>query len=248
MRLLNRKQVLAGIVTGLLSSLLSSVAFANNILTFEGFTKGTIIDDEYFLSHGVTVRGQNMDQSSNQYADNVAVIFDSTLSGTEDPDLQAPFYNTNNNNEILNPGNILIIHESPWECSNGINCGNSPDDEGSQPAGYFQIDFDQEVTLNSIDFFDINQGENGGDPNSKITLTGTQSYSDYYTPFTGGNNTWDTLNFNVMGVTSIKIRLKGSGAIDNINYSVTSVPTPSSLILFALGALGLAARRRLSAT
>jgi hypothetical protein len=46
-------------------------------------------------------------------------------------------------------------------------------------------------------------------------------------------------------VTSIKIRLKGSGAIDNINYTVTSVPAPASLILFALGALGLAARRRL---
>jgi hypothetical protein len=243
--MLSTKQILAGITAGLTVCMLSSTAFATNIITFEGFDNGQIIDDEYLMSDGVTIRGQNVDRIGNQYAHNVAVIFDSRLSGTEDGDLEAPFYNTNNNNEILDPGNILIIHESPGECSNGLDCGSSPDDEGSRPAGYFEIDFGQAVTLNSIDFFDINQGENSNHADSLITVTGTQTYANFYTPFTGVDNSWDTLNFNVMGVTSIKIKLRGSGAIDNINYTVTSVPAPASLILFALGALGLAARRRL---
>lgn len=238
---MNRKQLMAGIVTGLLSSILSSTAFANNIITFEGITKGTIIDDEYTLSDGVTINGYNVDRGAN----NMAVIFDTEAANTADPDLEAPFFNTNGQNlGTASPGNVLIIHEHPWEC-NGITCGDDPDDEGSRPAGYFDIMFDEAVTLNSIDFFDIESGENGNTVHNLITLYGTETYSPFYTPNTGGDNTWGRVNFNVMGVTSLRIKLHGSGAIDNINYTTTtSVPEPSTLILFGIAALGFLSSRR----
>jgi len=47
----------------------------------------------------------------------------------------------------------------------------------------------------------------------------------------------------VSGVSSMKISLYGSGAIDNINY--TKVPEPSTLAIFAFSIMGLASRRLL---
>ena len=227
------------LITALLGVLGSGFANANNIITFEGFNKGTIIDDEYAISHGVTIRGYNSDRN----ADNIAVVFDTLANNTADPDLEAPFYNTDGKNlGTANPGNVLIIHEHPGEC-NATSCGNDPDDEGSRPAGYFDLVFDQEVTLNSIDFFDVEAAENGNTWRNKITFTGSGSYSPMYTPATGGDNTWTRLDFNLVGVSSVRIRLGGSGAIDNINYSM-QVPTPSVFLMFAAGLVWLARRRR----
>lgn len=218
--------------------LLSSLAQANNIITFDGFNKGTIIDDEYAVSHGVTIRGYNRDRQ----ADNIAVIFDSNANQTADADLEAPFYNTDGKNlGVANPGNILIIHEHPNEC-NAVSCGNDPDDEGSRPAGYFDVVFDEQVTLNSIDFFDVEAAENGNTWRNKISFTGSGNYSSMYSPATGGNNTWTRLDFNLVGITSLRIRLGGSGAIDNINYSV-NVPTPSTFLLLLAGVAWLRMRR-----
>ncbi|MCB1691142.1 MAG: PEP-CTERM sorting domain-containing protein [Pseudomonadales bacterium] len=227
------------ILAGVFAAAISSAAHANNIITFEGFEKGRIIDNEY-ASQGVTIRGYNVDRQ----ADNVGVIFDTNDNWTADPDLEAPFYNVNGQNlGSLNPGNVLIIHEHPWEC-NYWSCGSDPDDEGSQPAGYFDIVFDQAVTLNSIDFFDIEGNEAGNSWRNAITIQGTGDYGNYYTPATGGDNTWARQYFNLVGVTSLRIRLAGSGAIDNIDFSSGAVPAPSMLVLFLAGLAGLYARRR----
>lgn len=226
------KRLLAGSVLALFYA---GAVQASNIITFEGFDKGTIIDDEFVVSNGVTINGVNVDRG----ASNMAVIFDSNASSTADPDLEAPFYNTNGQNlGVANPGNVLIIHEHPSEC-NGITCGDDPDDEGSRPAGYFDIIFDQPVTLNSIDFFDVESGENGNTSNNLITVLGTGTYDPFYTPNTGGDNTWARLYFNLVGVTSLKIKLHGSGAIDNIDYSLVNVPAPGTLALFVLGLIAV---------
>ncbi len=217
-------------------------AQANNILDFEGFSKGQIIDNEY-ASQGVNINAFNVDRNAN----NIGVIFDTTANNTADPDLEAPFYNVDGSNlGVANPGNVLIIHEHPWEC-NGTTCGDDPDDEGSRPAGYFDILFDNAVTLNTIDFFDIESGENGNSDNNKITVMSGQTETIFHTPNTGGNNTWSRLNFNVVGVTSIRIKLHGSGAIDNINYSNISVPTPASILVLLLGVGLLHSRRQQTA-
>ena len=193
---------------------------------------------------GVTIRGFNSDRG----ADNIAVIFDTTLAGTADPDLEAPFYDkVGHGLGTSNPGNVLIIHEHPSECD-AYSCGSDPDDEGSRPAGYFDIVFDQAVTLNSIDFFDVEYAENGTTEKNRITVFGTGVYDPFYTPYAGGDNGWTRLDFNLVGVTGLNIKLHGSGAIDNIDFSVpTGVPAPATLFVLVCG-MGLLLRRRRTAT
>ncbi|MAT92417.1 MAG: thrombospondin type 3 repeat:Cna B-type [Halioglobus sp.] len=211
------------------------------VIDFEGHSAGTIIDDEYT---GLSFNGVNVARGN---ASNLATIFDTTSPTGGDTDLAGPFANANLG--ALNPGNVLILHEHPHECD-GTTCSD-PDDEGRRPAGYFDIDFGTAVTLNSIDFFDIEGAENGATPNNAISLFDAFdveiSAGTFYTPHTGGDNTWDRLQLGVAGVKSMRIRLGGSGAIDNIDYIVPrdqppEVPVPATPLLLLLG-LGLLAGR-----
>ncbi len=220
---------------------LSAPAFAQ-IIDFEGFAKGTRIDTEYQSSLGVTINGVNVDQGN---AQNMAVIFDTNNPTGGDTDLGGPFSNDHGLGN-LSPGNVLIIHEHPSECvPNPLSCGDDPDDEGSRPAGFFEITFSTGVRLDSIDFFDVEAAENGTNPANAITLFDSNgnelSPNTFFTPNTGGDNKWHRLNFGVSDVASLTIRLNGSGAIDNINYYV---PEPSSTLLLGLGIAGLVWTRR----
>ncbi|WP_435234380.1 PEP-CTERM sorting domain-containing protein [Psychromonas sp. PT13] len=211
----------------------------STVLTFDEFTNGTRIDNEYLNDYGVSINGYNVDEG----ASNLAVIFDTTLSNTRDPDLEGPFININNPSlGSSNPNNVLIIHENPNTCSTDI-C-SSPDDEGSRPSGFFTIDFSDPITLNSIDFFDIESSE--ATSKNEINLYdifGDKIDNSFYTPGTGGNNTWDSLYFDTMDVSSIEINFNGSGAIDNIDFTV-QVPAPSTILVLTLGIIGFGAARR----
>ncbi|TYK66183.1 thrombospondin type 3 repeat:Cna B-type [Colwellia echini] len=216
------------------------------IIDFENFTAGTIIDNEYVTSHGVTISGVNTYNTPD--TNNVATVFDSNNFTGGDRDLAAPFYkNTDSQKEnAFTPGNILVIHETASEC-NGITC-TDPDDagkSGSSGSGYFEFSFSEQTTLNSIDFFDIEYNEANA-PKFAIELYSDDAFTNivfediYYVPSTGGDNTWDRLFFaDVTGVMSMRINFGGSGAIDNIDY--TSVPAPSSLFLSILCFIGFRA-------
>lgn len=215
------------------------------IIDFNDVADGTIIDNEYSSAYGVTINGVNIERGGN----NLAVAFDTNNSNSLDDDLESPFTNINNPAlGVSNPGNVLIIHENPSSC-NSLVC-NQPDDEGAQPAGYFEINFLESVTLNSIDFFDVEAPENALVPFSGINLFdigGVElSPGAFFTPDTGGDNKWDRLNFDVAGVSSVRIGFAGSGAIDNLNFTVPSISVtePSSFILFLLGLVGLGFSRR----
>ena len=238
------------IKTTLVSTLLaiSPVTLAG-IIDFEDYASGTIIDNEYSSSDGITFNGVNIAKD----ADNLAVLFDTSNYTGGDSDLKAPFFNDDNSGYI-SPGNVLIIHENPNEC-NESTC-TDPDDEGSRAAGYFSINFAEAVTLNSIDFFDIETVEHGTSEFNLISFFDSNdveiSPNTFYTPDTGGDNQWARLNFGLSGVSSMKISLYGSGAIDNINYTkvtapspATEVPEPTTLAIFALGIMGLVSRRSL---
>lgn len=198
-----------------------------DVIDFESLSAGDIVDSQ--LS-GVTIYGHNFDHTG---AGNLAVIFDTDAPTGGDGDLGAPFTPGH-----FEPGNVLIIHENPWTCSNGV-C-NNPDDEGSRPAGWVDITFDTAVTLQSIDFFDIEQAENGQTPQNAILLfdeNGLDLGGGFFTPNTGGDNTWGQVNFgDFADVTRIRVHFGGSGALDNIVYSV---PAPASLLLILAGLMGL---------
>ena len=223
---------------------------AATVIDFEGFGLGQIIDDEY-QSIGVTITSVNFVNGTEVDGDdfsNGQVIFDTDYPTGGDGDLAAPFSNGSGLGD-LSPGNVLILHERKDECFAGF-CNPSPDgpdDEGSRPAGYFEIIFDSEVTLVSIDFFDIEMLENGTTDENEVELynaANAQIFNDsFYTPDTGGDRTWDRLIIGESGISRVVIRMGGSGAIDNIKFQV---PEPSPLGLLGAGLLGfgLFARRK----
>ena len=204
------------------------------VLDFEGFLPGQIIDDEY-SEYGVHISAINLGGGPN-----IAAVFDTNNFTGGDDDLAAPFFNSNGLG-TLSPGNVLIIQEN--DNCDSVMC-TTPDDEGSRPAGYFTITFDVPVTLNSIDFFDIEGAESPNSSDNQISLYGVNGLitNAFWTPDTGGDNTWDQLLFGISGVTMIEIRMGGSGALDNLDF--TPVPVPAAVWLLGSGLFGLFATRR----
>jgi hypothetical protein len=225
------------LVTTALMFSLSPGAYAS-VIDFEDQTAGTIVDDEYASLVDISV--------INYTGPNLAVLFDTTAMTASggDNDLLGPF---NHKNDLLRgfvTGNVLIIQENVDSCNTDI-C-KDPDDEGSRPAGKFIFDFNTVISLESIDFFDVETAENGTTVNNAIRLFDVDDNEimpgTFYTPDTGGDNMWDQLVFNVDGVKRIELNLGGSGAIDNIRYSV--IPVPAAVWLFGSGLIGLIALAR----
>lgn len=243
------------------------------LIDFEGLTttgagtsSGLIIDDEY--SAGGITGGGSLTATFGAFTPSVpgseedpttwnsprqAVLYDSDGPVTGgDADLLAPFENRNQPLlGDLNPGHILILHEHPGDC-NATVCSD-PDDIGARPAGRHIIEFNQDIVLESIDFFDVEVTEGFPPPLEKYEIAlfdsaGVQIDNNmFYTPDTDGDNTWDQVDFgNLSGVRKIEIRMGGSGAIDNIKGSFTQVSEPAGFGLLAFGviAMGSLHRRR----
>lgn len=234
-------------------------------INFEGLTdpgagRGLIIDNEYATPGGIT-GDPNLTATFTGYQGtgttaNPAVLFDTGNYTGGDSDLEAPFENVNQSAlGNLSPGYVLILHEHPSECD-GASCLD-PDDRGARPSGRIEIDFGSDVvTLNSIDFFDIELAE--GLPPAETNevelfdLSGTQIMDNaFYVPATGGDNRWDVLNFGgVTGISRIVVNLHGSGAFDNIRGDRPGgpeefqVPEPATAPLMVLGLGALVWLRR----
>lgn len=194
------------------------------VIDFDGHAAGTIINNQYA---DLTVSAVN-----NGSGPDVAVTFDTNNPTGGDFDLVPTSYD---------PGNVLIIHETN-NC-NASSCDN-PDDAAS--GGIFYLDFTSAVTLESIDFFDIEASENGQTPSNAIKLFDAANNeimaNTFYVPGTGGDNTWDQLAFNVDGVKRIELNISGSGAIDRVAFS--RIPVPAAVWLFGSGLIGLTALAR----
>ena len=226
------RQILTGV--GLALAMSSAQAI---VVDFEGLDAGTIIDG---AQDGVTITTDGFSGSS----PDVAVVFDTANPTGGDEDLGGPFSTSNPDlSSEYDPGNVLIIQENgPCE----VIC-ETPDDDRN--GGTIKFVFDQPITLNSIDVFDIEADENSGEVELYVfTLDADGDLLGAFTiPVTGGDNTWDRVTFdNADNVGTVGIFLAGSGAIDNIDFTV--VPVPPAVLLFG-SALGLLAgvRRRLAA-
>jgi len=227
---------------GTLASCFSPLTNAD-VINFDNLATGTIVDDEYSTVVSISVNNKRAG------APDLGVVFDTTNYTGGDSDLAGPF---DSNNDALADGfeafNVLIIQENSAGCDIVIGICDEPDDEGSRPAGTFFFTFEKLVTLESIDFFDVETTENGETENNAIKLFDAANNEilpgEFYTPDTGGDNMWDQVFFGVDGVKRIELNMGGSGAIDNIRFTV--VPIPAAAWLFGSGLIGLAglARRK----
>lgn len=224
---------------------------------------GDVINTQYAagIFGGPAGLGATFSVNNPNRSNDFLVAFDTNNPTGGDSDLAAPFapgVNNTTGEGNLMPGNVLIIQENTDSCTTSggqfINCSD-PDDEGRRPAGTISVVFTQAVDLMSIDFFDIENIENGSTENNRIRLYSDAAKTapillDFYTPGMGAGNAadnkWDRVLFDVSGVMAIDINFGGSGALDNIVIDVP-VPAPGALALLGLGLFGLGAARRKAA-
>ena len=217
-------------------------------LTFDdlGLVHGEVVS----AFDGVTIEATNYNRSHD-----LAVVFDSELTGTSDKDLESAsgggtrWSGGNLLGEDL--GLMLILQENDQGCNSGV-C-RDPDDEGFRAAGELRFVFDVPVSSFGFDLVDV---ENTTIENGAIRFEGSSggSVSIDFASFLGGyelgNNTANRIDaFTAASVglpdelfTEVVITLGGSGALDNVNFQ--PVPEPGTALTLGLGVAWLAHRRR----
>lgn len=179
------------------------------------------------------------------------VLFDTHASGTKDSDLE------------VDTSNIAIIYEetnSYSECKDAVGTGEKicqhPDDRYKSSAnphgGFVFVHFSEPVYVHSIDLIDIEDSSNqkgsfGFYHNTTNLIDDTNKTMvameyDNNGDMSNGKHGTQTFaaQYASLSITTLVIRMQGSGGFDNIAFSrVNEVPEPSSLALFTLGLLGL---------
>ena len=221
---------------------MTGIGFTQAIeIGFEGLQHGTIVNNQ-FAAQGVTISAINTGGGPN-----LAVAFDTNRDNTRDDDLENPFTGGNlpSNTDM---GFALILQENNYGTGDGV--ANKPDDEGSRPAGWLHFTFDSIVNDFGFDVIDV---ENlTAEPSFlRFQRNGSQIGSDVsFGTLAGLNNaTWGNNSLNRIdpysvdgGFDKVSIRLGGSMAFDNINWSVPD--GGSTVALLGVGLIGLGAIRR----
>ena len=224
------------------------------LVTFDepGLVHGTVVDTD-FAALGIT----SITTTNIGGGPDLGVIFDSDFAGsTSDSDLLNPWAGGNLMGDT-SAGNILIIQENSTGCGDDV-C-NNPDDEGSRPAGDFDIVFAQPQLSFGFDLFDVDNAT--AEDGNIVFYDGASSFTVEWTDLEDGSGS----PFEVAGVVygdnfanripeilpadvgltqfdRIVINMGGSGAIDNLLF----VPEPATgvLVLGGLALLGATRRRR----
>ncbi|MCX7559949.1 Ig-like domain-containing protein [Sulfitobacter sp. F26204] len=159
-------------------------------LDFNAFAAGTVIDDEYLASDGVTVSavagGNGVDQ---------AMLFDSNNPTGDDTDLAS---------DTLD--GLLIISED----------GDSSDPDDNDGGGSIFFDFDDLVRIKSLTFKDIEETTGEGTRMIFYDANGDVIDNQFVEPTEDGGER--TVGIFVQGVSRMEVRLEGSGAIDNLVF------------------------------
>ena len=190
------------------------------VFDFEEFANGEAVNS---VSAGGVTATVTVDSNG---AFDQAVAFDTSLSNTADPDLEAPFTGSGS----ANPGNVLIITED-----------GGPDDE--RFGGAIQFAFDRPVNLLSFEAFDGGIFDVFSGRGDRLLLAETIIQSDNQSSFV------TVPGFERVSFVTFTLADSGegaSGAIDNISFEVAPIPVPAAmpLMLAGLGGLAFVARRR----
>ncbi|HLE13483.1 MAG TPA: hypothetical protein VI776_01945 [Anaerolineales bacterium] len=184
------------------------------IINFEGLAAGSIVDS---VSAGKGMTGDVVDGVVKVFGysnltgktTNAAMIFDATC-----PPQNAPTSCTGSDKDLFKPelGKVLIVSE---------DLDSADPDDANNPSATLEFDFSSwgngTVTVESLTGMDFEESQNQG--NSEIdlysggingTLLGTVDI-----PHTGNNGT-ATIQVGMSGVDFMRIKLNGSGAVDNI--------------------------------
>ena len=211
---------------------------------------GRVVDSD-FAGQGIT----SITTTNIGGGPSLGVIYDSDFGGpTTDPDPLNPWAGRNIAGATDN-GNLLIIQENSTGCGDDI-C-NDPDDEGSRPAGSFDILFALPQASFGFDLLDVEDttNENG----SIVFYDGLSTFSISWSDFEAGSgsafevagmvfgnnfgNRIPEITAGDVGLTKfdrVVINMGGSGAIDNLVFT----PEPGTVLLIVGGLALLAARTR----
>jgi len=236
-----RRCLLAG------SALLFATSANALTLDFEEFVHGSIVTS----SQGVVITTENFDNTAGH--PDLGVAFDSVNGApTTDPDLLQGAGWTSGNlapNTVLD--NLLIVQEND-NCT--LVLCSDPDDQAGL-GGQFIFDFSavDEFETFAFDLVD-HEGAGGGETGSiEFYLNGGQvggtiSFNDFLGLVQGvvfGDNSANHIDLGTVGLfDEVRIAIRGSGAIDNIDVTNDIIPEPNTMALCGIGLVMLAAAGR----
>jgi len=233
----------AGVVTALGMSLSGNA----DVIDFNGLQNGEVVNTQF---PGVTISAENPNQPFD-----LAITFDSQATNTADPDLEGPTWSMGNLAPDTVLGNLLIVAENNGD---GNNDGliDSPDDE--QFGGTLNFVFDVPIIEFGMDIVD-KEGVTAEDGMLEFylmdALVATVALADFATigsqfydaSVAFGDNSANRLQpvtaaaLGVTGFDQVSVVLGGSGAVDNITFTV---PAPGAAVALLVGLIGPCRRRR----
>lgn len=238
-------------------------AAAPIVINFDSRSHGQIIDDFYVDSKGVTFTARNF-----QTGPDLAIVFDTTRTGTNDQDLEDAF-DMGNIARTVFVKNVMILSEN--SALNSAGRIARPDDQGSEPAngssGEISIAFDTQIRSFRLDLVDVEPNTDVADDvrlgNLSFRTAGIEVARVQFTEFVdssskfydseiefGDNsaNRIPTITAEQLGIVSFDEVVVGMGlcyAFDNIVFEQgIAVPEPSSAMLVGLPVLLLTMRQR----
>ena len=227
-------------------------------IDFAGFVHGEILDTDFLASDGLTISADNPNRSFDW-----AVVFDTSLSGTRDPDLEGPAGRLWDGGNVAPDevfGNVLIVQENDTGCADD-QCYLSDDETGTNCGGDLIFSFQDRMTRFGFDVVDIESGQAAGarvlffDGAGPAVATvffsefecAVGPFCDGTVDFAGDNsaNHLSDMTATALGITGfdrVVIDLNGSGGIDHLRFDGPQVPEPALawLVLLALAWLGRA--------
>jgi hypothetical protein len=231
-------------------SLGASAANAQSKVSFDSQQHGEIITNQFLASEGFLVSANNLARPFD-----LAIVFDTNRTGTADPDLEGPPWSGGNLPLNTQLGNALILAENNTDVVAPFGFIDSPDDEGTRPAGDLIFQYNRQITSFGFDIVDV---EGVMDENGRVTFfrdnvqQAQVNFSQLVTPGTFFDPTIAFGDHSInrirpftaaqLGTTSfdrVVVRLGGSGALDNI-----VVPEPAVSAAMVLGAVMLVTRHR----